>query len=54
MIQDVGNGQCMLAVQGIDLPSMGSAMWILGDVFLRKYYTVFDYENRKVGIAEAK
>lgn len=28
--------------------------WILGDVFIRRYYSKFDYENKQIGIAPAK
>jgi saccharopepsin len=44
---------CISGISGIDLPPQMSDVWIVGDVFLRKYYTVYDYENSRVGFAEA-
>jgi len=43
-------GTCLFAMMGMDFPAPGP-QWILGDVFMREYYTVFDYENKKVGFA---
>jgi hypothetical protein len=45
------NGICLLGVQGSD--SVGD-MWILGDVFMRRWYVKFDYCKGEVGIAQAK
>jgi len=48
VLQD-GN-TCISGLQAADdLP-----LWILGDKFMEKYYTVFDYENKQVGFAESK
>jgi len=44
-------GLCLFAMTGIDVPS--GALWIAGDVFMRKYYTVFDYGNKRLGFATA-
>lgn len=46
---DHGKSQCSFGIQ-----SLGpDAPWILGDPFLRKYYTVWDAEQHRVGFATA-
>ncbi|KAI0750805.1 aspartic peptidase A1 [Daedaleopsis nitida] len=47
-------GTCMSSFTGMDinLPGGGS-LWIIGDVFLRKYYTVYDLGKNAVGFAPA-
>jgi saccharopepsin len=48
-------GTCISAFQGMDLnlPGGGS-IWIIGDAFLRKYYTVYDLGANAVGFAPAR
>jgi len=47
-------GTCLSAFTplNINLPNGGS-IWIIGDVFLRRYYTVYDLGRDAVGFAEA-
>lgn len=46
------NGYCTLGIEVTYLPSPnGQPLWILGDVFLREYYTVYDMAVNRVGFA---
>ncbi|CAH2221088.1 gastricsin-like [Pelobates cultripes] len=48
------NGYCSVGVEVTYLPSQnGQPFWILGDVFLREYYSIYDMGNNQMGFAQA-
>lgn len=44
---------CESGLMAMDFPADMGNMWVLGDVFLHKYFSVFDPANKKVGLALA-
>lgn len=55
---NVENVECLFGMTGIDVPAPAGPLWIAGDVFIRKYYSIFHLPDTKypmgaVGFATA-
>lgn len=50
---DNADGACELALMPMDVPPPQGPLVVLGEPFLRKYYSVYDFDARRVGFAQA-
>jgi hypothetical protein len=48
------NNTCKRAFMPLEVAPPRGPLWVLGDIFIRKFFTVFDRDEKRIGIALRK
>jgi hypothetical protein len=47
-------GKCQIAFTALDVKPPSGPVWVLGNMFMSVYYTAFDRDNLRIGLAKAR
>lgn len=48
------NGACTLLMYPNDVSQSVEFKWVMGDLFMQNYYSIFDYKNKRIGLIDPK
>ena len=52
--KSTNNKLCKRGFMPLDIDKPRGPLWIVGDIFIRKYFVVFDRDDKRIGIALRK
>ena len=50
LYQDDEKNRCYILIHRCTLPGQNANLFLVGDVFLRNFYSVYDFEKDQIGI----
>jgi len=48
------DGKCVLLMHPNDVSLGVESKWVMGDLFMQNFYSIFDYKNKRIGLIDPK